>query len=57
VARGLCLGVLEDLGLVPALGAMVHELMAQTLQDVRRRFDNELPPLTAEAELVIFRVA
>jgi two-component system sensor histidine kinase UhpB len=24
---------------------------------VRRRFDNELPPLTAEAELVIFRVA
>ena len=24
---------------------------------MRRRFDNELPPLTAEAELVIFRVA
>ena len=57
VARGLRPGVLEDLGLVPALGAMVHELMAQTLLDVRRRFDNELPPLTAEAELVIFRVA
>jgi two-component system sensor histidine kinase UhpB len=57
VARGLRPGVLEDLGLVPALGAMVHELMAQTPLDVRRRFDNELPPLTAEAELVIFRVA
>ena len=52
VARGLRPGVLEDLGLVPALGAMVHELMAQTPLDVRRRFDNELPPLTAEAELV-----
>jgi two-component system sensor histidine kinase UhpB len=36
---------------------MVHELMAQTPLDVRRRFDNELPLLTAEAELVIFRVA
>jgi two-component system, NarL family, sensor histidine kinase UhpB len=36
VARGLRPGVLEDLGMVPALGAMVHELMAQTL-DVRRR--------------------
>jgi two-component system, NarL family, sensor histidine kinase UhpB len=57
VARGLRPGVLEDLGLVPALGAMVNELMAQTPLDVRRRFDNELPPLTAEAELVIFRVA
>ena len=39
------------------MGAMVHELMAQTPLDVRRRFDNELPRLTAEAELVIFRVA
>ena len=57
VARGLRPGVLEDLGLVPALRAMVHELMAQTPLDVRHRFDNELPPLTAEAELVIFRVA
>jgi two-component system sensor histidine kinase UhpB len=36
---------------------MVHELMAQTPLDVRRRFDHELPPLTAQAELVIFRVA
>jgi two-component system sensor histidine kinase UhpB len=57
VARGLRPGVLEDLGLVPALGAMVHELMAQTPLDVRRQFDHELPPLTAQAELVIFRVA
>jgi two-component system, NarL family, sensor histidine kinase UhpB len=57
VARGLRPGVLEDLGLVPALGAMVHDLTAQTRLEVRRRFDNELPPLTTEAELVIFRVA
>jgi two-component system sensor histidine kinase UhpB len=57
VARGLRPGVLEDLGLVPALGAMVHEVTAQTRLVVRRRFDSKLPPLTAEAELVIFRVA
>jgi two-component system sensor histidine kinase UhpB len=42
VARGLRPGVLEDLGLVPALGPMVLELMAQTHLDVRRRFDHEL---------------
>lgn len=57
VARGLRPGVLEDLGLIPALGAMTQELMAQSHLDVRRRFDPGLPPLTPQAELVIFRVA
>lgn len=44
VARGLRPGVLEDLGLIPALGAMTQELMAQSHLDVRRRFDPGLPP-------------
>jgi two-component system, NarL family, sensor histidine kinase UhpB len=57
VARGLRPGVLEDLGLVPALKAMVSELSAQTDLQVRRSMDQAFPALRSEAELVIFRVA
>lgn len=57
LARGLRPGVLEDLGLVPALAAMANELTAHTQLEVRRRFEHTLPPLTPETELVIFRVA
>lgn len=57
VARGLRPGVLEDLGLIPALAAMANELTAQTSLEVRRHFEPHLPPLAPEAELVIFRVA
>jgi len=57
LARGLRPGVLEDLGLVPALAAMANELTASTQLEVRRRLDQRLPTLTPEADLVIFRVA
>jgi len=57
VARGLRPGVLEDLGLVPALKAMVSEFSAQTDLQVRRSMDQAFPALSSEAELVIFRVA
>ncbi len=56
VARGLRPGVLEDLGLIPALAAMTNDVTAQTSLTVRRHFDQSLPALVAEAELVIFRV-
>jgi two-component system sensor histidine kinase UhpB len=57
LAHGLRPGVLEDLGLAPALAAMANELTAQAGVKVRRRIQRGLPPLTPEAELVIFRVA
>jgi two-component system sensor histidine kinase UhpB len=57
LVRGLRPGVLEDLGLVPALEAMATEFAAQAGVDVRCRLDVTLRPLTPEAELVIFRVA
>jgi two-component system sensor histidine kinase UhpB len=57
VARGLRPGVLDDLGLVPALKAMSDELTANTGLEVQRQFDRRVPVLTPEAELVIFRVA
>src|SRR5918999_1015673 len=49
-------GVLEDLGLVPALDAMAGELSAQSGITVECVLESS-PPLTPEAELVIFRVA
>jgi two-component system, NarL family, sensor histidine kinase UhpB len=57
LAHGLRPGVLEDLGLAPALAAMANELTAQAGVKVRRRIQRGLPPLTPEVELVIFRVA
>ena len=57
LARGLRPGVLEDLGMVPALEAMANELSSQTGIEVRCRSAQPLPPLAPEAELVVFRVA
>ena len=48
---------LDDLGLVPALNALATSFAARTGIEVERRFDNDLPPLTADAELVVYRVA
>lgn len=57
VARRLRPGVLEDLGLVSALTALATEFSAPTGGYVRRQLASGLPPLTAEVELVIYRVA
>lgn len=57
LSRGLRPGILEDLGLGPALAAMSDEITNQTSLSIREQLDDDLPPLTREAELVIFRVA
>ena len=57
IARGLRPGVLDDLGLVTALGAMAQEFGAHAHVRVHRRLTSDLPPLAPETELVIFRVA
>ncbi len=57
LARGLRPGVLEDLGLVSALSAMATEFATHTGVRVRRYFEQGIPSLPAEVELVIFRVA
>jgi two-component system sensor histidine kinase UhpB len=57
VARRLRPGVLDDLGLVSALTALVTEHARLTGADVCRRLSSSLPELGAETELVIYRVA
>jgi two-component system sensor histidine kinase UhpB len=57
VARRLRPGVLDDLGLVSALTALVTDQARVTGTDICRRFGSTLPDLGAQAELVIYRVA
>ena len=57
VARRLRPGELEDLGLVSALAGLATDFSAHTGAHVHRRFTPGLPALTAEEELVIYRVA
>jgi two-component system, NarL family, sensor histidine kinase UhpB len=56
VARRLRPGVLEDLGLVSAIGALATEFAGTTGVSVARRLDQRLP-LGQEAELVVYRIA
>jgi two-component system, NarL family, sensor histidine kinase UhpB len=56
IARRLRPGVLDDLGLVSALQALASDVEASGLP-VARRLDPGLPPLSADAELVVYRVA
>ena len=57
VARRLRPGVLEDLGLTSALAALVTDFSTSSTASVRRSFSPGLPALSAEAELVVYRVA
>lgn len=57
IARRLRPGVLEELGLISALKALVSENSEHTGLTIYRRFDSDLPVLDDEAELVIYRVA
>ncbi len=57
VARRLRPGVLEDLGLQSALAALATDFSASSTASVRRRFSPGLPALSAQAELVVYRVA
>lgn len=57
LVRRLRPGVLDDLGLVSALTSLTHDFATHTGLKVSRRFDTDLPPLTPETELVLYRVA
>jgi two-component system, NarL family, sensor histidine kinase UhpB len=48
---------LDDLGLVNALIALTSRAARQGSVEIERRFSAELPPLSKELELVIYRVA
>lgn len=48
---------LEHLGLVSALTELSRRFADQSGLEVERRFAHELPPLSADAELAIYRVA
>jgi two-component system sensor histidine kinase UhpB len=57
VARRLRPGVLDELGLSPALRALATDFSSGTGIEVRRGIGSSLPALTPEAELVVYRVA
>jgi two-component system sensor histidine kinase UhpB len=57
IARRLRPEALDDLGLRSALAALTNDVTRRTGVDVQRRIAPEVPPLDAEAELVIYRVA
>ena len=57
IAKQLRPEALDDLGLVPALNALVATFADRTGLRISARLPQDLPALGAEAELVIFRVA
>ncbi|RCG31711.1 HAMP domain-containing protein [Sphaerisporangium album] len=57
VARRLRPGVLEDLGLTSALSALAIEISQLRGVSVTRHLDARLPPLSEQAELVLYRIA
>ncbi|HSC50112.1 MAG TPA: sensor histidine kinase [Gaiellaceae bacterium] len=57
VARELRPGVLEDLGLANALLELCTTFSASADLRIERRISPVLPPLTAQTELVLYRVA
>ena len=57
IARRLRPEALDDLGLASALAALTNGVSRQTGVQVERRIAVDLPPLDAEEELVIYRVA
>jgi two-component system, NarL family, sensor histidine kinase UhpB len=57
IARQLRPEALDDLGLVPALVALAKTFSEHTGLRVHRELSNHLPPLSAEGELTLYRVA
>ncbi|WP_030933452.1 HAMP domain-containing sensor histidine kinase [Streptomyces sp. NRRL B-24720] len=56
IARRLRPGVLEELGLTSALKALANEFTGSALT-VRHHIDADLPPMSRDTELVLYRVA
>jgi two-component system, NarL family, sensor histidine kinase UhpB len=57
IVRELRPGVLEDLGLISALNAFSTGFAERTGLQVERRFQADLPPLSGDAELALYRIA
>jgi two-component system sensor histidine kinase UhpB len=57
IARQLRPEALDDLGLLAALGALAVTFAQRTGMRIGRHLDENLPPLPADAELALFRVA
>jgi two-component system sensor histidine kinase UhpB len=57
IARELRPEILEHLGLVSALTELSRKFAAQSGLRIERRFADDLPPLSEEAELAVYRVA
>jgi two-component system, NarL family, sensor histidine kinase UhpB len=57
IARQLRPEALDDLGLVPALVALAATFSERTGLRIQRQLGDHLPPLPAQAELAVFRVA
>jgi two-component system sensor histidine kinase UhpB len=57
IARRLRPEALDDLGLVSALINLSERMEEATGVQIERRLERTLPPLSAEAELVIYRIA
>jgi two-component system sensor histidine kinase UhpB len=57
IARQLRPEALDDLGLVPALVALSTTFAEHTGLRVHRKLSDHLPPLSAEGELALYRVA
>ncbi|MET8147877.1 HAMP domain-containing sensor histidine kinase [Actinoplanes sp. NPDC049668] len=56
IARRLRPGVLEELGLIAALRSLFAEVVEHSGLQIRRDFAPDLPALSEEAELVLYRV-
>jgi two-component system sensor histidine kinase UhpB len=57
IARELRPEALDDLGLPSALAALAERFARQARLEIDLEVDQELPPLTRDSELVIYRVA
>lgn len=57
IARRLRPDVLEDLGLVSALTALTTQFATHTALRVHRHLPTDLPPLSPQTELVLYRIA
>jgi two-component system sensor histidine kinase UhpB len=57
IARDLRPEMLEQFGLVSALTELSRTFADQSGIDVRRRFDDRLPPLSGDAEIAVYRIA
>ena len=57
IAKQLRPEALDDLGLVPALNALVGTFAERTGLQIHSRLPESVPPISDDAELVVFRVA